>query len=414
MPDYKIMKVYLPVTIIFALNVGFTIAMPETAIAQSHQLMAQSSAAKNELERLIQRGDRALSQNNFKEAISIFQQASQLARQNQDLDSQVLILVGIGRSYDLSGQYLKAEQSFKESLQILSQLAGEFTSIDKRARQNRLKILAHSGLGIAYINIGEYTKASENLQLAVLLSNGEAKNTSLLIHFEPRFKLAELYQKQKKYQEAIAALQQARIVAQQIGDRRAEAMTLTAIGNNFMNLGQFNLASQFHAQAKALGNFPQEPEIANAPARSSGIVGDLVSVAGLLERLTPILQKVNLSIRKMERITANDSRFTVVGRTANNLDELMQNIFNLTPKLRQGDLMSAYPYLQKVNQSMTNLSRNMKDLNLLMEEVKRYPERFPALRQMNIQDIKVLQEIEGELRDLKNSIGKRSKELKKN
>lgn len=408
------MKVYLPVTIIFALNVGFTIAMPETAIAQSHQLMAQSSAAKNELERLIQRGDRALSQNNFKEAISIFQQASQLARQNQDLDSQVLILVGIGRSYDLSGQYLKAEQSFKESLQILSQLAGEFTSIDKRARQNRLKILAHSGLGIAYINIGEYTKASENLQLAVLLSNGEAKNTSLLIHFEPRFKLAELYQKQKKYQEAIAALQQARIVAQQIGDRRAEAMTLTAIGNNFMNLGQFNLASQFHAQAKALGNFPQEPEIANAPARSSGIVGDLVSVAGLLERLTPILQKVNLSIRKMERITANDSRFTVVGRTANNLDELMQNIFNLTPKLRQGDLMSAYPYLQKVNQSMTNLSRNMKDLNLLMEEVKRYPERFPALRQMNIQDIKVLQEIEGELRDLKNSIGKRSKELKKN
>lgn len=414
MPDYKIMKVYLPVTIIFALNVGFTIAMPETAIAQSHQLMAQSSAAKNELERLIQRGDRALSQNNFKEAISIFQQASQLARQNQDLDSQVLILVGIGRSYDLSGQYLKAEQSFKESLQILSQLAGEFTSIDKRVRQNRLKILAHSGLGIAYINIGEYTKASENLQLAVLLSNGEAKNTSLLIHFEPRFKLAELYQKQKKYQEAIAALQQARIVAQQIGDRRAEAMTLTAIGNNFMNLGQFNLASQFHAQAKALGNFPQEPEIANAPARSSGIVGDLVSVAGLLERLTPILQKVNLSIRKMERITANDSRFTVVGRTANNLDELMQNIFNLTPKLRQGDLMSAYPYLQKVNQSMTNLSRNMKDLNLLMEEVKRYPERFPALRQMNIQDIKVLQEIEGELRDLKNSIGKRSKELKKN
>lgn len=408
------MKFYLPVTIIFALNVGFTIAMPETAIAQSHQLMAQSSAAKNELERLIQRGDRALSQNNFKEAISIFQQASQLARQNQDLDSQVLILVGIGRSYDLSGQYLKAEQSFKESLQILSQLAGEFTSIDKRARQNRLKILAHSGLGIAYINIGEYTKASENLQLAVLLSNGEAKNTSLLIHFEPRFKLAELYQKQKKYQEAIAALQQARIVAQQIGDRRAEAMTLTAIGNNFMNLGQFNLASQFHAQAKALGNFPQEPEIANAPARSSGIVGDLVSVAGLLERLTPILQKVNLSIRKMERITANDSRFTVVGRTANNLDELMQNIFNLTPKLRQGDLMSAYPYLQKVNQSMTNLSRNMKDLNLLMEEVKRYPERFPALRQMNIQDIKVLQEIEGELRDLKNSIGKRSKELKKN
>jgi tetratricopeptide (TPR) repeat protein len=414
MPDYKIMKFYLPVTIIFALNVGFTIAMPETAIAQSHQLMAQSSSAKNELERLIQRGDRALSQNNFKEAISIFQQASQLARQNQDLDSQVLILVGIGRSYDLSGQYLKAEQSFKESLQILSQLAGEFTSIDKRARQNRLKILAHSGLGIAYINIGEYTKASENLQLAVLLSNGEAKNTSLLIHFEPRFKLAELYQKQKKYQEAIAALQQARIVAQQIGDRRAEAMTLTAIGNNFMNLGQFNLASQFHAQAKTLGNFPQEPEIANAPARSSGIIGDLVSVAGLLERLPPILQKVNLSIRKMERITANDSRFTVVGRTANNLDELMQNIFNLTPKLRQGDLMSAYPYLQKVNQSMTNLSRNMKDLNLLMEEVKRYPERFPALRQMNIQDIKVLQGVEGELRDLKNSIGKRSKELKKN
>lgn len=414
MPDYKIMKFYLPVTIIFALNVGFTIAMPETAIAQSHQLMAQSSAAKNELERLIQRGDRALSQNNFRESIRIFQTALQLARQSRDLDSQVFILVGIGRSYDLNAQYLNAENSFKESLKILSQLAEEPASVNQRSRQNRMSILAHSGLGIVYTNIGEYTKAHESLQLAVLLSNREFRNPQVLINFEPKFKLAEVLQKQRKYQDAIAVLQQARIVAQQIGDRRAEAMTLTAIGNNFMNLGQFNLASQFHAQAKALGNFPQEPEIANAPARSSGIVGDLVSVAGLLERLTPILQKVNLSIRKMERITANDSRFTVVGRTANNLDEMMQNIFNLTPKLRQGDLMSAYPYLQKVNQSMTNLSRNMKDLNLLMEEVKRYPERFPALRQMNIQDIKVLQEIEGELRALKNSVGQRAKELKKN
>jgi tetratricopeptide (TPR) repeat protein len=400
-----------------AIVTGFVFS-PKVAIAQSNIKISQAnqvdSSYQKELNRLIQDGDAKFQQKDLQGAIAIYQRALQLAKQNQDLHSQVGFLVGIGRVYDLKGQYLDVERTFNQGLQTLSQLADEQSTVEKRDIQSRWRVLSLTGLGIVYTNLGEYAKASERLQLAVLSSNQTISKPTVLIHFEPRFKLAELYQKQEKYKEAIDVLQHCRIIAAQLGDRQLDAMTLTAIGNNFAKMGNLKLARQFYDQATALGDFPQEPEIVNAPARLESISGDLNSVTSLFDKFVPILQKAGRSIRKVEQITSIDPNFAIVGITANNLENVTQKLLDVSSSFRRGDLMSAYPILQGITNDMTEMTRNMKDLSALMQDVKRNPEKFTLFKRLSPQDTKSLLDIVEEMRDITNSIDGRSKQLKKN
>ncbi len=399
----------------FVLSPNFLQDQDKVAIAQSNIKISQvKSIYQEELNRLIQDGDAKFQRKDLQGAIAIYQRALQLAKQNQDLHSQVGFLVGIGRVYDLKGQYLDAERTFNQGLQTLSQLADEPSTVEKRVIQSRWRVLSLTGLGILYTNIGEYTKASERLQLAVLSSNETISKPTVLVHFEPRFKLAELYQKQEKYNEAIAVLQHCRSIATQLGDRQLDAMTLTAIGNNFAKMGNLKLARQFYDQATALGNFPQEPEIANAPTRLEGISGDLNSVTSLFDKFVPILQKTGRSIRKIEQITSVDPNFAIVGVAANNIEKITQKILDVSSSFRRGDLISAYPILQGITNDMTEMTRNLKDLSTLMENVKLNPEKFTLFKKLSPQDAKSLLDIVEEMRDITNSIEGRSKELKKN
>jgi tetratricopeptide (TPR) repeat protein len=414
---------FFPVLFSLSLAIAGSLFSPDflsnkLAIAQSNTKISQANSTKSsyqkELTRLIQDGDAKFQRKDMQGAIASYQKALQLAKQNQDLSLQAGILVGMGRFYDLNGEYLEAEITFNQGLKILSQLAGEPSTIEKRLAQSRWKILSLTGLGIVYTNLGEYTKASEKLQLAVLSSNQIIGKPTVLIHFEPRFKLAELYQKQEKYKEAIDILQNCRIIATQLGDRQLNAMTLTAIGTNFTKMGNLNLARQFYDQATALGNFPQEPEIANAPTRLESISGDLNALTGLFDKFLPILQKAGRSIRKIEQITSIDPNFAIVGTTANNLENVTQKLLNVSSSFRQGDLMSAYPILQGITNDMTEMSRNLKDLSVLMEDVKRNPEKFPILKKLSPEDKNSLLEIVEEMRGITSSIQGRSKQLKKN
>ncbi len=407
--------------VLFLLSVSITtgfVLSPKVAIAQSNIKISQAnqvdSSYQKELNRLIENGDAKFQRKDLQGAIAIYQKALQLAKQNQDLHSQVGLLVGIGRVYDLKGQYLDAERTFNQGLQTLSQLADEPSTVEKRVTQSRWRVLSLTGLGIVYSNIGEYTKATERLQLAVLSSNQTISKPTVLIHFEPRFKLAELYQKQEKYKEAIDVLQHCRIIATQLGDRQLDAMTLTAIGNNFAKMGNLKLARQFYDQATALGNFPQEPEIANAPTRLEGISGDLNSVTSFFDKFVPILQKAGRSIRKIEKITSIDPNFAIVGITANNLENVTQKLLDVSSSFRRGDLMSAYPTLQGITSDMTKMTQNLKDLSALMEDMKRNPEKFTLFKRLSPQDTKSLLDIVEEMRDIKTSIDGRSKQLKKN
>jgi len=387
----------------------------EVALSQSKPLIAQSEGTyKSSLNQLVQAGDSKLAQKDFKSAINIYQRALQLAEQNQDYESQITLLAGIGRVYDLDGQYLNAERSFNEGWQMLSQNDREFATIKKRFIQSRLRVILLSGWGITYSNLGEYTKASEKLRLAVALSSFEAQKPTLLISFEPRLKLAELYDKQGKYQEAIGILEYARLVAKQMGDRLAEAMALTAIGNNIAKLGNLRTAQEYYDQANSLGSFPQEPKITNDPQKIAAISGDLAGLTSLFDRFTPILQKATISIRKIEKILSVEPSFTIVGKAANNLELVTQTLIDVTPKLRNGDLIGAYPALQGITGRMTEMLQNLKELQSLMTDMKTNPKKYPALQRLSPQNVKDLQNIMEEMRDITNSIGGKSKELKKN
>ncbi|OIP73943.1 MAG: hypothetical protein AUK48_09730 [Oscillatoriales cyanobacterium CG2_30_44_21] len=411
-------------TTVFALTLPLVCAVSELlpsglwnreAIAQSKTLIVQSQGTyQSDLNRLVQRGDAKFAQKDFKAAIAIYQKALGLAQKNQDYQSQVTLLAGIGRVYDLDGQYINAESSFNKGWQVLSQADKEFATVEKRSIQSRLRVMLLSGWGITYSNLGDYAKASEKLQLAVSVSSFEARKPTLLISFEPRLELAELHEKQKKYQEAVSVLQSARLIANQIGDRRAEAMALTAIGNNIAKLGNLNAARQYYDQAESLGSFPEEPKIANDAKRVADASGDLAGLSNLFDRFVPVMQKASISIRKLERILSIEPSFTIIGRTANNLESVTETLISVTPKLRNGDLMGAYPTLQGIQSRMTEMSQNLKELQALMMDVKANPRKYPSLQRLSPQNVKDLQNIMEEMRDIANSIGGKSKELKKN
>lgn len=387
----------------------------QEAIAQSKTLIVQSQGTyQSALNQLVQSGDAKFAQKDFKSAIAIYQKALQLAEQNQDYQSQITLLAGVGRVYDLNGQYVDAERSFNTGWQMLSQRDWEFATVEKRSIQSRLRVMLLSGWGITYSNLGEYARASEKLQLAVSLSSFEATKPTLLISFEPRLKLAELYEKQEKYQEAVSILAYARIVANQIGDRRAEATALTAIGNNIAKLGNLKVARQYYDQAQLLGSIPEEPKIANDPLKIAAISGDLAGMSKLFDRFAPIIQKASISIRKLERILSVDPNFAIVGKAADNLELVTQTLIEVTPRLRNGDLMGAYPALQGIQGRMTEMLQNLKELQLLMTDVKANPNKYPALQRLSPQNVKDLQNIVEEIRDIASSIGGKSKELKKN
>ncbi|WP_190315850.1 hypothetical protein [Pseudanabaena sp. UWO310] len=72
---------------------------------------------------------------------------------------------------------------------------------------------------------------------------------------------------------------------------------------------------------------------------------------------------------------------------------------NATPKLRSGDLIGAYPSLQKINNGMSEVLQNLKELQGLMEDVQQNLKKFPVLQRLSPQDLMDLNNINGEMRD---------------
>lgn len=396
---------------------------PKVAIAQSNIQISQVNQSKSDYEKqlnqLIQEGDTRLQQKDCKGAISIYQRAMQLAQKYQDTELQVGVLVGLGRVYDSDGQYIESERSFQEALQLLSQLAANFATVEKRLIQSRFKIFALTGLGITYTHLGEYTKAAEKLELAVALSSltVNVPKSILLTHFEPRFKLAELYQKQGKYREAIGLLEQCRMLALQMQDREKEAIVLTSIGNNLVKMGNISTAQTFYEMAKKLGSSTQEPEITNAPARINATLGEFANLGQIFAKIIPVLQRGSSRIREVAQLTSSDRRFEVLRKSADSIDKITQGLSDTISDSQQGNWARASQRMQDVNNDMTEFSRNAKELDALLRSMQSNPSEFKNLNQIAPQILNKLNETTREIQELNKLLGGKQKslqDLKKN
>jgi tetratricopeptide (TPR) repeat protein len=147
------------------------------AIAQSIIKISQANSTyEAEFNRLIDNGIARFQRKDYEGAIAIYQEALSLAKQNQNLQYQSMVFWLLGKSYDVEGKYLLAENSFKAGLGLIAQLEnGFYSNVQERVAVYRLRVFLMTGLGITYSHIGEYTQATKQLELAFALSANTTK-----------------------------------------------------------------------------------------------------------------------------------------------------------------------------------------------------------------------------------------------
>ncbi len=118
----------------------------------------------------------------------------QSARKQDNKYREGVMLGNLGIAYENLGDYTKAIERYQQELQIAREIG------DRRGEGNAL-----GNLGLAYENLGDYTKAIEHYQQALQIDR-------------------------------------------EIGDRRGEGDALGNLGNAYDNLGDYTKAIEYHQQ----------------------------------------------------------------------------------------------------------------------------------------------------------------------
>ena len=219
----------------------------------------------NSLANLYRRGGQPLS-----EALQLYQQAEQLARELQAEDSRIEILLGMGITYFAVG-------NFEQALECLNPVL----SFAQKAQNPALEASAHHNLGSIAWTQGQLKEAQAHFQNALALEtsqqdwHGEAETrNSLGLIEEARgdwTKARSLYQQSLEiFQRAgdlygqvqvlvnlgnlawlsdeldssFAMHQQALAIVQDLGDAKLEGQVLTGLGDTFRAKGQYVEAEQ--------------------------------------------------------------------------------------------------------------------------------------------------------------------------
>lgn len=336
-----------------------------TDIPNQQLKSAQISFAKD-ISTLLTEGDRLLEMKDFAGAIAHYERALAIAEKNQSREHQALILAALGRVYDLNGKYLKAEKTFKAGIVISESTGSRNLSLEMRQSQ----IYLYTGLGITYQNIGKYEQAIAQLKLAVNLSQQLPKALWggdfipwQFTHFEPRFYLASAYRANRQYPQAISLFQECHTIAVREGDREKQAISLVALGQTHATLGDLVLARRYFQQVKALGTFPNNPDLGRAIDTLDVLSGELADAAESFTLILPVLERVGRGLRRIEEVTANLPSFAYVGRTANQLESTHDKLLQIIPQLRQGDIFSSIPIMFKTIDELVSLLKYLEKGN---------------------------------------------------
>jgi tetratricopeptide (TPR) repeat protein len=170
----------------------------------------------------------------YEEAIAVYQQSLEIAREIGDRKSEASSLGNLGFACNLLGQYQRAIDFYQQSLEIrrkTGDLGGEAISL--------------IGLGNAYYWLGQYQRAidfyQQSLEIAREVDSRRDEAHSL-------GNLGSAYKFLGQYERAIELHQQSLEIAREIGDLKGEASSLGSLGAAYHCLGQYERAIKFHQQ----------------------------------------------------------------------------------------------------------------------------------------------------------------------
>jgi tetratricopeptide (TPR) repeat protein len=203
----------------------------------------------------------------FSEAIGLFEQALDIARETGYQNAEAAALGSLGNCYLEFGQILRATELYEQAVDIARETG------DRIGEGIRLGNLASS-----YSALGQITRAIGLLEqtLAIARETGDRKYEAAALS-----NLGERYSDLGQTAEAIERYEQALAIARQIGFRYGEAMILTCLGEAHSYQGSQGQGAQCCRQAievaDAIGSAQAQSESRRTLARIQLLSGDLVA-----------------------------------------------------------------------------------------------------------------------------------------
>ncbi|MCP2727793.1 tetratricopeptide repeat protein [Limnofasciculus baicalensis] len=314
---------------------------------------------------------------NERNALDSYQQALAFARKINDREGEGVSLNNIGVVYDKGGDYQKALDSYQQALVIFQELDNKQELDDKKAvgvilnnigaayqklgkyqpalnsYQQALAIFQKLGKGVrvftgvtlnnigaTYDSLGKSQQARDYYQQALAIQSeiGEEPSLSkttlpMTLNLEPSIlpkspttvKEAQeirLYQegveefKQGEYTVSLSKLQEALVIAREVGNKQREWTSLNQIGLVYSNMGEYKLALDFFEQALAIPKNVFE----NTGAIHYNI-GLVYSSLGDYDKALEFYQQASALSKKLDNKAGEVSILNTIGNVRSKLGE---------------------------------------------------------------------------------------------
>ena len=171
----------------------------------------------------------AQGEGDYGRALDYYQQAVQICREIGTHSGESNVRRNLGVLFTCQGDYRQARQALHAAL-----------ALDRQAKDLHSEGVALDYLAGVYLNLGDYTRAQECLTTALGYLQKTNSNGWVCKIWND---FSWLHLRQGEFALAKESAQQARKLAQQVGDRRQIGHALTRLGHALMGLGDYHQAT---------------------------------------------------------------------------------------------------------------------------------------------------------------------------
>lgn len=331
-------------------------------------------------------------QSQYPKALEIFEQALSIHKSLGNKAGEATTLSNIATLYDTLGQYPKALEFFEQALAIYQEVNQQRLASNRELGDKAGEGKTLNDIGEVYQNLGQYSKALEYYQKALLIEkeiDDKAGEKTTLNN------IAVVYDRQGQYSKALEFLNQALGIAKAISDKAGERTTLNNIAAVYRNLKQYPQALEFYQQALAIERETDNP------------AGQEITLAGMgvvyfsQGQYTQALESYQQALVIQKEIGDRAGEGITLGNIGNLLKEQKQpelaiafykQSVNITQAIRQDLRVLPKEQQQSYTQTVADTYRSLADLLLKQDRV---------LEAQKVLDLLKVQEIDDYLRNVR-------------
>ncbi|WP_445638629.1 CHAT domain-containing protein [Nostoc sp. DSM 114161] len=311
---------------------------------------SQAQAAEKLLEQAIQKAQ----QQEYKQAIPIFQQVLVMAQELKDQKNEALVLVWLGFCNNALGENQQALSFFNQALPLyraVGDRSGEATTLNN--------------IGLVYSDLGQKQKALEfyNSSLPLRRAVGDRSGEATTLN-----NIGAVYDDLGQKQKALEFYNSSLPLRRAVGDRTGEATTLNNIGGVYSDLGQKQKALEFYNSSlplrRAVGDRTGEARTLNNIGAVYDDLGQKQKALEFYNSSLPLRRAVGDKAGEAITLANRGILFQNTNRPTEAITDLEKSL-QISLEMRRGlQLQNRQKFLQQNDWSATAL------VNVLIEQKK--------------------------------------------